>query len=341
MVCPRTRKTVVFFGLILAGVTAAVWTVQSSRRSSGRAFAFRYTVSFPPVPANAGRVRIWIPLAKTRANQQVLSRRIRSRLPYEIHEEPVFGNEALYLAAIPPLPQPLDVVIDYDVRTSGETRSNPKAWWAETESVASADERVVSLRDEPLMVVNDAITQLATQASLGRRTDHDRARAIYDHVIGHMRYDKTTPGWGQGDTLRACQLGAGNCTDFHSLFISMSRAIGIPARFLIGATIPQEPSGTIPGYHCWAEFYRPGHGWVPVDASEAWKHPQRREAYFGSWDANKFLISVGRNLTLAPAQEGPPVNYFVYPYVEVDSVPAGGVTTRFQFWDRKQQEGKT
>ena len=372
MAYPRTRKAVVFFGLILAGVTAAVWTVQSSRRSSGRAFAFRYTVSFPPVPANAGRVRMWIPLAKTRANQQVLSRQIRSSLPYEIHQDPIFGNDLLYLELVAPPTEagtrspatesreagrrsperaargeseargaPLDVVIDYDVRTSGETRSDPKAWWVDRESVASADEWSVSLRDEPLMVVNDTITQLATQASLGRRTDHDRARAIYDHVIGHMRYDKTTPGWGQGDTLRACQLGAGNCTDFHSLFISMSRAIGIPARFLIGATIPQEPSGTIPGYHCWAEFYRPGHGWVPVDASEAWKHPQLRDAYFGSWDANKFLISVGRNLTLAPAQEGPPVNYFVYPYVEVDSVPAGGVTTRFQFWDRKQQEGKT
>jgi len=334
----RTRKAVVFF-LILVGVTTVITTAQGPRRSSGRAFAFRYTASFANIPPNAHHARIWIPLAKTRANQQVLSRRIRSSLPYEIHDEPVFGNELLYLIASPPLSQPLDVVIDYDVRTSGDRRSDPKAWWAHSESVASADELLVSLRDEPLMVVDDAITQLATQVSAGHRTDRDRARGIYDYVIGHMRYDKTTPGWGRGDTVRACRLGVGNCTDFHALFISMSRAIGIPARFVIGATIPQEPSGTIPGYHCWAEFYRAGHGWVPVDASEAWKHPKRRDAYFGSWDANKFLISMGRNLTRAPAQEGPPVNYLVYPYVEVDGKPFEGVTTQFGFTNYNTKGG--
>ena len=41
----------------------------------------------------------------------------------------------------------------------------------------------------------------------------ERARAIYDHVVDHMDYNKTTPGWGNGDTLRACDVGKGNCTD--------------------------------------------------------------------------------------------------------------------------------
>ncbi|MBI4323502.1 MAG: transglutaminase domain-containing protein [Candidatus Omnitrophica bacterium] len=335
----RTRKGVLFFALILGGAAAVIWTGQGQRRSSGRAFAFRYAASFANIPPNAHHVRIWIPLARTRANQEVLSRQIHSSLPYEIHEEPVFGNDLLYLAARPPVAQPLEVAIDYEVVVSRALRWEPREWVGHTTSIASADELVVSLRDEPLMVVNETVAQLAKDATTGQTKELEKARAIYDYVIGHMRYDKTTPGWGRGDTLRACRLGAGNCTDFHSLFISMSRASGIPARFVIGAAIPQEPSGTIPGYHCWAEFYRPGHGWVPVDASEAWQHPKRREAYFGSWDANKFSISVGRNLTLAPAQEGPPVNYLVYPYVEVDGKPFEGVTTQFGFTNRNTQEG--
>ena len=32
-------------------------------------------------------------------------------------------------------------------------------------------------------------------------------------------------------------------------------------------------------------------------------------------------MTTGRDLTLAPAQKGPPLNYFVFPYVEMDDKP--------------------
>ena len=65
-------------------------------------------------------------------------------------------------------------------------------------------------------------------------TDEEKARAIYDYVLSNMRYDKSGTGWGHGDTLYACSAKKGNCTDFHSLFISMARSQHIPARFEIG-----------------------------------------------------------------------------------------------------------
>ena len=383
--------------------------------SSSRTFEFRYTASLANLPTHAKQVRIWIPLAKTRENQQVLTRQVRTSSPYDIHEEAVYGNDILYLALSPPIPQPVDVVVDYAVtvhsgrpldsrqlfhaseavasadeslgsasprspraehgtrceagrilslwsppgkpgaplcRPSTSLGTTPRRVWGDIPSEAppakagarvegSKDELALALRDEPLMVVNEHVTRLAKDATAGRRGELQKMRAIYDYVIAHMSYDKTVPGWGRGDTLRACLLGKGNCTDFHSLFISMGRSIGIPARFVIGASIPQEPAGEIPGYHCWAEFYSPEYGWVPVDASEAWKHPQQRDDYFGTQDPNKLLISAGRNLQLVPAQAGPPVNIFVYPYVEVDGVPFEGATTRFEFTSRKSREAKT
>jgi hypothetical protein len=33
------------------------------------------------------------------------------------------------------------------------------------------------------------------------------------------------------------------------------------------------------------------------------------------------VFSVGRDLTLLPPQAGPPINFFVYPYVEVEGRP--------------------
>jgi transglutaminase-like putative cysteine protease len=139
-----------------------------------------------------------------------------------------------------------------------------------------------------------------------------------------MKYDKSGEGWGRGDSLWACDSRRGNCTDFHSVFISLMRAAGIPARFEIGFPIGEAVSGEIPGYHCWAEFYLDGTGWVPVDISEAWKAPARHDYFFGTIDTNRLRFSTGRDVTLDPKQDGPPLNYFVYPYVEVDGKPFQG-----------------
>ncbi len=60
--------------------------------------------------------------------------------------------------------------------------------------------------------------------------------------------------------------------------LAEARAVGVPARFLIGVPLPaRESAGAIGGYHCWSEFWLDGRGWVPVDASEAHKQPELHE----------------------------------------------------------------
>jgi transglutaminase-like putative cysteine protease len=162
----------------------------------------------------------------------------------------------------------------------------------------------------------------------------DKARAIYDYVFTTMRYDKTGTGWGRGDVLYACDAKKGNCTDFHSLFIAMARSQGIPARFEIGFPLPPDKrSSEIAGYHCWAEFFDPQHGWIPVDISEAWKHPEKKDYFFGAHDANRVEFTMGRDLELSPKQNGKALNYFVYPYVEVAGKEYPNVSTAFSFAD--------
>jgi len=153
-------------------------------------------------------------------------------------------------------------------------------------------------------------------------------------VFTTMRYDKTGTGWGHGDVLYACDAKKGNCTDFHSLFIAMARSQGIPARFEIGFPLPPDKqSSEIAGYHCWSDFYIEGKGWIPVDISEAWKHPEKRDYFFGSHDVNRVQFSMGRDLRLNPAQAGKPLNYFVYPYVEVEGEEYPNVSLAFSFAD--------
>jgi transglutaminase-like putative cysteine protease len=153
-------------------------------------------------------------------------------------------------------------------------------------------------------------------------TDLEMAHAIYNHVVSTVKYDKTGKGWGRGDIYYACQERRGNCTDFHAIFIGYSRAVGIPARFAIGFPLPSDRGqGKLAGYHCWAEFYAKGIGWVPVDASEAAKNPSKREYFFGAHDENRIEFSKGRDVMLTPRQKGDSLNYFIYPYTEIDGRP--------------------
>ena len=158
-----------------------------------------------------------------------------------------------------------------------------------------------------------------------------RARLLYDHIVNSLVYDKTGTGWGRGDALYACDARAGNCTDFHSLFIGEARALGLPSRFIMGLAIPDKASeGPIAGYHCWAEFYVEGRGWIPVDASEAHKDPSRIEELFGGLDADRVAFTIGRDIDI-PGAAGGLRNYIIYPHVDVEGRTHADIETKFSF----------
>ncbi len=303
-----------------------------------RAFQVTYLARLQRLPTTATRVEVWVPLATSRDGQRVVHRAIQMAVPYEIATEPVYGNDILHVTLTAPFPETLEVQVDYEAVVSGGDRitAAPAAV-----PPLSPEMQATYLRAEQLTVIDEPVRRMAAEAVQGRTTTLARARGIYDAVIRHMRYDNDLPGWGRGDVVRACAIGRGNCTDFHSLCIAMMRAAGIPARFKIGAAIPADPAGPILGAHCWAEFYLPERGWIPVDASEAWKHPDLREHYFGTADPNKFTISLGRDLRLMPAQQGGPVNIFIKPYVEVDGQPFDDVQLQFLMRNGQPREGVT
>ena len=117
----------------------------------------------------------------------------------------------------------------------------------------------------------------------------------------------------------------------HSYFIALSRAVGIPARFAIGASIPSaRNSGGIDGYHCWAEFYTDGKWW-PVDISEGDKCSSLSTYYFGHHPANRIELSRGRDIVIEPGPASGPINFHAYPVLEVNGKPVK-VKVEFSFY---------
>jgi transglutaminase-like putative cysteine protease len=166
-----------------------------------------------------------------------------------------------------------------------------------------------------------------------------QARALYDYVIENMRYAKWEK-YGTGDAVYACDALTGNCTEFHSLFISLARSAGIPSRFAVGASIPsQRNEGGIDGYHCWAEFYAEGKWW-PIDISEANKYTALATYYFGRHPANRIEFTRGRDLVLDPGPQTGPINFMAYPVMEVAGSPVL-VETFFSFTRKRKGEAES
>ncbi|MDP3919449.1 MAG: transglutaminase-like domain-containing protein [Candidatus Omnitrophota bacterium] len=302
-----------FLALIIAGTAFTTIAYVSGAPEIGafpesRQFQITYRAIVADIPQTAEKIRAWIPLASQSDGQTIYDRRISAPGPYTITRDPKFGNEMIYFEADGSESGPLEFSVEYRAKVDQE----------EFEQNAVGDQVELYLDPSRLMVINEDVRSRAATATANGSDTIEKARGIYDYVVANMAYDKVTPGWGNGDTQRACDLGKGNCTDFHSLFISMSQASEIPARFKIGFTVPKEPQGMMKGYHCWAEFYDAVRGWRPIDASDAWKHPELKDAYFAHFDTNKFHLSTGRDIELSPRQSGDPVNIFFYPHVEID-----------------------
>ncbi len=303
----------------------------SALAQESRHFTFHYAFTVKNLPSGK-KVRIWIPAAHSDAYQEVKIISAKGDLPLKKTRESKNGNE-MYFADTDSAARPeLHFNLEYDVVRHERVALTSSAHVVTAKLTKT--ERKVDLQPDVLVPVTGLPADLAVKVTQGKTLPLDKTRAIYDYVFTTMKYDKTGTGWGHGDVLYACDAKKGNCTDFHSLFIAMARSQGIPARFEIGFPLPPDKrSSEIAGYHCWSDFYIDGKGWIPVDISEAWKHPEKRDYFFGSHDVNRVQFSIGRDLHLNPPQSGKPLNYFVYPYVEVDGQDYPNVSLEFSFAD--------
>jgi len=279
------------------------------------AFEFRYRATLPELSTNA---RCWIPLADSDDFQTVNVKSTSAPGVQKVLTDRDHGNRVLLLELTPD-DSGREIEIIYDV-----VRLEKSAYAGDPEAAAW------HLRPERMVPSDATIKATAEAAVADRQGDLMKARALYDHVMDQMSYKKFGEGWGQGDALFACDSLYGNCTDYHAFFIGLARAVGIPARFAIGASIPSERNeGGTSGYHCWAEFYAEGKWW-PVDISEADKFSALSMYFFGHHPANRIELSSGRDLVLDPGPVSGPINFLAYPLLEVDG-EAQRVQTMFLF----------
>lgn len=180
---------------------------------------------------------------------------------------------------------------------------------------------------------DEKIRKLARQITAGKKGILAKARAVYDWTVDNTRRDPNIPGCGLGNVEATLASRSGKCADISSVYVALARAAGIPAREVFGLRLGQPGQSDITdGHHCWAEFYLPGTGWVPVDPADVRKimlvknlSPQAakpyREYYFGAVDEYRIVLQRGGRGLSFPEGNSRKINYFMYPNAEVDGKP--------------------
>ncbi len=187
------------------------------------------------------------------------------------------------------------------------------------------------LKATSLGPIDGQVKILADQITMGKTTVLAKAKAIYKWICENMYRDPATRGCGPGNVCLLLEQPGGKCTDIHSVFVSLCRAAGVPAREVFGIRLGKKQTEDISTWqHCWAEFYLPGYDWVPVDPADVRKMMLKenlqpgdaktihyKKYFWGGWDQYRVKLAMGRDLQLNPQQHGETLNTFGYPYAQI------------------------
>ena len=309
----------------------------SSGELATRSVELRYTATLTNLPPGVRVVDLWLPVAQDADGQKVSRVTVNYPQGGRIAAESRYGNKVWHKRFKSPFARDLhdgslgaEIVFEMHraeivVPEAKALATLPKA--KSKSDTYLAENRLIPLGLEPLKT-------LAGDLRLESEPPIRAARKIYDWLIKEFTYNYKAAGAGRGDVRWACDAKTGDCTDYHSVFLALCRGQGIPADHEFGFPIrTKNREGRISSYHCWARFYVPGAGWIPVDVSEADKHPELREYNFGSLTADLMKFTHGRDVTLVPPQAGPPLNSFIEPYAEVDGKPYDAVALSVYYKD--------
>jgi hypothetical protein len=319
------------FGLVPSTIGATPEAPAAPKRLSS-SFDFSYVVRVSP-PPHAHNVRVWIPLPSTNEFQTISELQLEAPANVRMHNEKN-GNQYAYFTVNSSRAQsPFEIrvtfhVVRYERHLDLASLVDPPGPFPK--DVAAF------LQPDTLAPLDGALANVARERTQGLANPLEKARSLYEYVVSTVGFAPESTGVCREDAPVASHSKDGNCADSDSLFIAMAQAVGIPARLETGFLLPEgQKEGIVGGYHSWAEFYANGIGWIPVDSWQASRDPNKRDVFFGAIDANRVMISTGRELSGVDAPKVGRSNFMAGPYIEMDGKPSPNYSVDFFFYEAK------
>ncbi|MDH3998793.1 MAG: transglutaminase-like domain-containing protein [Desulfuromonadales bacterium] len=294
--------------------------------------AGNYNWSFDLSAHKAGEeASLWIPYPVSDANQQISQ--ISWQGDYDeaaVYTDRVFGAPMLYVHW-PKEAKQRKISLSFHAERNEQINRD----FAKTEGAFDKRDYALYLAPTSLGPITGEVKKLADEITAGKSGILEKARAIYDWTVDNTYRDPQTRGCGFGDVTSLLRRPGGKCADISSIYVALARAAGVPSREVLGIRSGKTDHQDVSTWqHCWVEFYLPGYGWVPVDPADVRKAmlkqqltlddpkvAELRESFWGRVDPYRIRLSEGRDLQLNPPQQGPAINYLMYPFAQI-----GGVT---------------
>lgn len=115
---------------------------------------------------------------------------------------------------------------------------------------------------------NPEIIALASSLVAGQDDEYYAVFEIFNWVRDNINYSLNTLTKSTSQPASwVLENRYGVCDELNSLFISLVRGVGIPARYMSGLAFTNYNDMNKWGAHGWAEVYFPEYGWVPFDVT--------------------------------------------------------------------------
>ncbi len=275
-----------------------------------------YSFEMVPDPNKIDRakdLKLWIPMPREWDSQKNVKIISVQPEPHARYVDPEHGNpmlfwdfgkmpeQAVYKVDIAFSLESYEVNVEVDPKRVGSYDKTSKEYALYTRSTHTIS-------------ITPKIREMAREAIGDEKNPYLQAKRIFEFVGKKVRYKLTFERGVQylldnpiKDDQGKEEYYVGDCGQFSALFITLCRGVGIPARSVNGYVgwrpwakaedLKQfhayetmlSPAGLAGARHCvalpphsWAEFYIPGFGWVPVDATNG---------VFGYRDNRKLIMS--------------------------------------------------
>jgi transglutaminase-like putative cysteine protease len=323
-------------GWVLAVAIVALLSEARAELPRVRSLHLNFRCEVGALPPGAKVVDLWVPVPPSDERQTITLLNQSELAGGRFTRDKTFGNELYYrrfdVSRAKESPK-VELVYDIDVQEFSVAAAKQLI---ATSAEVPGPEFAPYLRETSMIPIKGRIADLARTIDLPDGEPLRAGRAIYDHLVDTMVYNYLAPGAGKGDAVWACDSKTGDCTDFHSVFIGICRWRGMPADHVFGLPLPPEKhEGDAKHCHCWARYWVPQVGWIPIDASRASKFPQDKQYYFGTLGSTWVTLAHGRDVVLEPPQRGAPLNMLHGPVAEVDGQPHAAIKWIAHYKDRQ------
>jgi len=240
--------------------------------------------------------------------------------------------------------QPTEKAPSLEIKSNFMTRDRQVDLNKKPDASIQEDKAVLDYFKKPskLIKTDGIVADTARGITQGKKSDVDKARAVYAWIVDNTFRDPKVRGCGIGDISTMLETGylGGKCADLNALYVGLARAAGLPARDVYGVRCAASSefkslgkADDITGaQHCRAEVYLTGYGWVPVDPADVRKvvleeNPpellplddpkvqRARAKLFGAWEMNWLPYNYSHDVKL-PQSNGPEIGFLMYPQGE-------------------------